>query len=183
MPPLPPCCPPPGPPFYGGYPLGQAEHFRRASSSRITYPSLRPDGQSSLTPSLLLSNANPLRWALRWGPPSAACLGGKFQPVRVHWYAWLCQTNDTGLSPTVGAPIVRPPSLPPLKGKGAPVLTLGRMRVTSWLGQSTGGSPKGLPYAKRKPSRPCCRGGTCPSRHFSKWSVFCRRGDPCGRPP
>ena len=71
----------------------------------------------------------------------------------------------------------------PFKGEGAPVLTLGRMRVTSWLGQSTGGSPKGLPYAKRKPSRPCCRGGACPSRHFSKWSVFCRRGDPCGRPP
>ena len=90
---------------------------RATSSSRISYPSLRPAGQSSLTPSLLLSNANPLRWALRWGPPSAACLGGKFQPVRVHWYAWLCQTNDIGLSPTVGAHIVRPPSLPPSRGK------------------------------------------------------------------
>ena len=90
---------------------------RATSSSRISYPSLRPAGQSSLTPSLLLSNANPLRWALRWGPPSAACLGGKFQPVRVHWYAWLCRTNDTGLSPTVGAHIVRPPSLPSSRGK------------------------------------------------------------------
>ena len=90
---------------------------RATSSSRISYPSLRPAGQSSLTPSLLLSNANPLRWALRWGPPSAACLGGKFQPVRVHWYAWLCRTSDTGLSPTVGAHIVRPPSLPSSRGK------------------------------------------------------------------
>ena len=36
---------------------------RGASSSRISYPSLRPGGQSSLIPSLLLSPSNPLRWA------------------------------------------------------------------------------------------------------------------------
>ena len=96
---------------------GALNPSRATSSSRISYPSLRPAGQSSLTPSLLLSNANPLRWALRWGPPAAAYLGGKFQPVRVHWCAWLCQTNDTGLSPTVGAHIVRPPSLPSSRGK------------------------------------------------------------------
>ena len=42
------------------------------SASRISYPSLRPEGQSSLIPSLRLSNANPLRWALRWEPPAAA---------------------------------------------------------------------------------------------------------------
>ena len=51
---------------------GLCDSSRATSSSRISYPSLRPDGQSSLTPSLLLSNANPLRWALRWEPPSAA---------------------------------------------------------------------------------------------------------------
>ena len=82
---------------------GLCDSSRATSSSRISYPSLRPAGQSSLTPSLLLSNANPLRWALRWGPPSAACLGGKFQPVRVHWYAWLCRTNVPTSFPAVGA--------------------------------------------------------------------------------
>ena len=35
-----------------------------SSASRIAYPSLR------------LSNANPLRWALRWGPPAAAIVDG-----------------------------------------------------------------------------------------------------------
>ena len=40
------------------------------SASRIPYPSLRPEGQSLLIPSLRLSNANPLRWALHWGPPA-----------------------------------------------------------------------------------------------------------------
>ena len=33
----------------------------------LRIPSFALSGQSSLTPSLLLSNANPLRWALRWG--------------------------------------------------------------------------------------------------------------------
>ena len=85
---------------------GLCDSSRATSSSRISYPSLRPAGQSSLTPSLLLSNANPLRWALRWGPPSAACLGGKFQPVRVHWYAWFFQptlpVRDTSSAPFGG---------------------------------------------------------------------------------
>ena len=47
-----------------------------SSASRIAYPSLRPAGQSSLISSLRLSNANPLRWALRWGPPAAAIVDG-----------------------------------------------------------------------------------------------------------
>ena len=72
---------------------------RATSSSRISYPSLRPDGQSSLTPSLLLSNANPLRWALRWGPPAAFYLGGKLRLVRLHSRAWLCRTNLLVLNP------------------------------------------------------------------------------------
>ena len=42
------------------------------SASRISHPSLPPEGQSSRIPSLRLSNANPLRWALRWEPPAAA---------------------------------------------------------------------------------------------------------------
>ena len=58
---------------------GLCDSSRATSSSRISYPSLRPAGQSSLTPSLLLSNANPLRWALRWGPPSAACWTENFE--------------------------------------------------------------------------------------------------------
>ena len=47
-----------------------------SSASRIAYPSLRPAGQGSLISSLRLSNANPLRWALRWGPPAAAIVDG-----------------------------------------------------------------------------------------------------------
>ena len=40
---------------------------------------------------LLLSNANPLRWALRWGPPSAACI---------------TEVESLGL-PLIGAPLLR----------------------------------------------------------------------------
>ena len=47
-----------------------------SSALRIAYPSLRPAGQSSLISSLRLSKANPLRWALRWGPPAAAIVDG-----------------------------------------------------------------------------------------------------------
>ena len=79
-------------PHYGGYPLNIAQPFRRTKSewhSAISSGPLRRrgfriprfarTGQSSLTPSLLLSNANPLRWALRWGPPSAACWTENFE--------------------------------------------------------------------------------------------------------
>ena len=118
---------PPGPHYGGRVPvefcrisgaqnLSDTLNSRRAtSSSRISYPSLRPDGQSSLTPSLLLSNANPLRWALRWGPPSAACLGGKFQLVRFNFYAWLCRANASGANPS-GRPKGLPyPNLNPVQ--------------------------------------------------------------------
>ena len=131
------------PPLRGTRTCRREQNFRRASSSRISYPSLRPVGQSSLTTSLLLSNANPLRWALRWGPPAAACLGGKLQPVRFHNSAWIYRANAPGVeyavwaapcgrpraglgpAPTkwgmasvfiVGAAISRP-SLPPPRGK------------------------------------------------------------------
>ena len=115
---------------------GLCDSSRATSSSRISYPSLRPAGQSSLTPSLLLSNANPLRWALRWGPPSAACLGGKFQPVRVHWYAWVFSANAPG-----AGYLIRPlRGHLPLKGKA------GAISKSSPLGRfplSGGNVPKG----------------------------------------
>ena len=101
------------PAFYSG-PLGP-------SSSRISYPSLRPDGQSSLTPSLhlraksrrfaavalrsarlrasVLPNANSLRWALRWGPPSAADWIGKLGAVWFHSCAWLGRAIAPGANP------------------------------------------------------------------------------------
>ena len=89
---------------------GLCDSSRATSSSRISYPSLRPAGQSSLTPSLLPSNANPLRWALRWGPPSAACLGGKLPLLWFNFCAWLCRTNAPGLVSAVGAgALTRPP--------------------------------------------------------------------------
>ena len=165
-------------PNYGGYPLGQAEHFRRASSSRITYPSLRPDGQSSLTPSLLLSNANPLRWALRWGPPSAAYLGGKLRPVRFHSCAWLCRTNAPGAKFAVGAaPCGRPQAFPlpggrfPLSGgngrrpKG---VGIGAERSEADEGglrngrSSSMGRPVSGPYERKRHFQICRRGGYQP---------------------
>ena len=82
---------------------GLCDSSRATSSSRISYPSLRPAGQSSLTPSLLLSNANPLRWALRWGPPAAAYLGGKLRLVRFQSRAWLCRAG--GGRSVVGGPV------------------------------------------------------------------------------
>ena len=60
-------------------------------------------GQSSLTPSLFLANANPLRWALRWGPPSAAYLGGKLQPVRPCFCAWSSLAGDSWS--VIGGPV------------------------------------------------------------------------------
>ena len=70
-----------------GRPLGVADCISLAS----------PSGQSLLVPSLRLSNANPLHWALRWGPPDGGLCGrvrrpaptgqfrscvGRWQPIR-----------------------------------------------------------------------------------------------------
>ena len=40
--------------------------FSLTSSARISYRSLHPSGQSSLTPSRLLSKSKPLRWVSIW---------------------------------------------------------------------------------------------------------------------
>ena len=62
----------------------------------------------------------------------------------------------------------------PFKWEGAPVLTLGRMRVTSWLGQSTGGS------SSQNGNRPGHVVRACPPA-ISEMVRFLR---PCGiRPP
>ena len=53
-----------------GRPLGVADCISLAS----------PSGQSLLVPSLRLSNANPLHWALRWGRLTAAYAGGSGDP-------------------------------------------------------------------------------------------------------
>ena len=90
-----------------GFPRSNPAHWGlRRRGFRI--PRFARIGQSSLTPSLLLSNANPLRWALRWGPPAAAYWGGKFQTVRFLWRAWLGRANASGPFPAVGAAISRP---------------------------------------------------------------------------
>ena len=80
LPPLPPCCTPPGPPFYGGYPLGQAEHFRRAKFERVfKFP--------------------PGHWAL----------GLQRLPLlRFHNCAWLCRANAPGPFSAVGATLRSP---------------------------------------------------------------------------
>ena len=76
-----------------GRPLGVADCISLAS----------PSGQSLLVPSLRLSNANPLHWALRWGPP----LRGNFGPA---WYGgspsaaedrFSCHFVGEGLAPPV----------------------------------------------------------------------------------
>ena len=78
----------PSPPFYGGYPLGQAESFRRAKSE----------------------------WRSKF-PPGHRALGLQKLPlVQFNFRAWLNRTNGTGAGYTVGAAISRP-SLPPWRGK------------------------------------------------------------------
>ena len=78
----------PGPRFYGGRQLGRLIRHRKgaggsadcfflvfrcrfvvAKSACLRFRLTAKTAPASL---LLLSNANPLRWALRWGPPSAA---------------------------------------------------------------------------------------------------------------
>ena len=75
-------------PIYGGRQLGKLGSHRKgavcsaewfsvyyrcrfvvATSAQLRF---RPTAKTPLVPLLLLSNANPLRWALRWGPPTAA---------------------------------------------------------------------------------------------------------------
>ena len=51
----------------------------------------RLTAKTALASLLLLSNANPLRWALRWGPPSAVCI---------------TEVESLGL-PLIGAPLLR----------------------------------------------------------------------------
>ena len=79
-----------------GRPLGVADCIFLAS----------PSGQSLLVPSLRLSNANPLHWALRWGPPDGG-LRGNFGPA---WYGgrpsaaedrFSCHFVGEGLAPPV----------------------------------------------------------------------------------
>ena len=82
-------------------------------------------------------------------PPGHWALGLQKLPlVRFKDCACLCRTNDTGLSPTVGTHIVRPPSLPPSRGR------VSRPKVVkdegAPLDMPLGGSPKGLPYPSPK---------------------------------
>ena len=77
----------PGPPITGAIPwarqkisgaqnLSDTLNSRRATGPFVVAKSarlrFRLTAKTALAPLLLLSNANPLRWALRWEPPSAA---------------------------------------------------------------------------------------------------------------
>ena len=64
-----------------------------------------------------ITGAQNLSDFLQFNPGHWALSLQKLRLLRFHSRAWLCRTNDTGLSPTVGAHIVRPPSLPPSRGK------------------------------------------------------------------
>ena len=68
------------------------EGFRPCGRPRVAdcIPLASPSGQSLLVPSLRLSNANPLHWALRSGPPDSGglCLrAGQERPApTTAWY-------------------------------------------------------------------------------------------------
>ena len=98
-------------PRCGGYPLNIAQPFRRVkserhlnshratSSSRISYPSLRPDRAKlahSIAPPLQRKPAT-LGFAL--GAAFGGLLDGKFRMVRFKNCAWLCRANATGPFP------------------------------------------------------------------------------------
>ena len=100
---------------------------RATSSSRISYPSLRPAGQSSLTPSLLLSNANLALGAAFGGLFGWKISAGAGPLVRLA----LPNQRYRSISYRRGAHCA-PAEPSPFKGEGAPVLTLGRMRVPFW---------------------------------------------------
>ena len=77
-------------PFYGGCQLSGLVFNRKGAGGLVDSQSLvfrcrfvvaksaclrfRLAAKTAPASLLLLSNANPLRWALRWGPPSAACI-------------------------------------------------------------------------------------------------------------
>ena len=50
----------------------------------------RLTAKTAPAPLLLLSNANPLRWALRWGPPSAAYIISEFGDLVFPFWDRLC---------------------------------------------------------------------------------------------
>ena len=50
----------------------------------------RLTAKTALASLLLLSNANPLRWALRWGPPSAAYIISEFGDLAFPFWERLC---------------------------------------------------------------------------------------------
>ena len=143
------------------------QHFRRAKSewrSEISTGPLRRrgfriprfarTGQSSLTPSLLLSNANPLRWALRWGPPSAACWTENFE--------WCGSTTAPGFAE---------PTLPVrFRRRGG---TLGRPGTARW-------GHRALQKIKRTFGYVVGAGAlTRPPSPVALCLLFCR----CGEPP
>ena len=69
---------------------------RATSSSRISYPSLRPDRAKlahSIAPPLQRKPAT-LGFAL--GAAFGGLLDGKFRMVRFHNCAWVCRTNASG---------------------------------------------------------------------------------------
>ena len=118
-------------PHYGGYPLGQAENFRRAKSEwRSKFPpghwALRrrkvrstpfpPNGENcarSLAPPLQRKPAS-LGFAL--GAAFGGLLGGKLPLVRFLRRAWFCRANMPGS--THGIPHLPPSGAPSPKGEG-----------------------------------------------------------------
>ena len=91
-------------PFYGGRQLGGLGSRRKGAGSSADTPLLvfrfvvaksaclrfRLTTKTAPAPLLLLSNANPLRWALRWGPPSAAYIISEFGDLAFPFWERLC---------------------------------------------------------------------------------------------
>ena len=118
-------------------------------------------GQSSLTPSLLLSNANPLRWALRWGPPSAAYWVENYSRCGFTAAPGFAELTVPVRFPPQERPLRPPESLPPVRGKVPPKgADEGDLLARSPTAEALRTSPIQNPNRFRS----CRRGGTCPSR-------------------
>ena len=130
----------------------------------------RLTAKTALAPLLLLSNANPLRWALRWGPPSAAYiirvqgLGISLlaAPLLRRAQVRLRETADTGnrcvflvgpdalIGPFPGGPVCRP-----YKGDRNlipyPARATARVAPTAFFSHAQSSAFRGPRPAKREP--------------------------------
>ena len=140
---------------------GGINSFRPTSSSRIPYPSLRPDRAKlahSIAPPL---QRKPAALGFALGAAFGGLLGGKLQPVRVHGCAWLRRANGTGAVSAAGATLADARKPSPCQGEGAPK---GADEGDLLARPPTAEALRTSPIQNPNRFRSCRRGGTCPSR-------------------